>query len=944
MPNTSNRYACALTGRTETSPFAACFLLHSFVVISLLCLVSPSLAAQPLSKYRDGLILPFSTGDAFYPEFQDQLGYLWGKDEQGRAVRFDGYELETFQATPFDSSGLQCNGSTHLSEDSQGNIWFAVGSCGLDRYDPQTGRFERLHRAFHEVREVPAQFYFGVYEDSRQDIWIRAQRQLFKYTADTRKFEKVSKRWHLYGILENDEDQVWALDPFLKRKFYKVFPAGGTVEYVDFPFIGDPGSIAQFPVVPQIVSPGPNIHLIAFGGHLYRFDSQQRAARPLTEGLEEGELVYTVFHDGITLVGTNRHRILEYDDRSGKFSVFLELPKLPEESGQVEKIFRSRDGLLWVVTSLQVFRVLPRELPFRKQAWPEHIRLLAPGGKSERLISFKGKIYFHTQNGPRPLHPDVAKPLGPLLRKEDFRLPPWRPGGKGLTPEKVKEVSGYKFVEIPDGSGLWLVVYHYPFGTTMLQFDTTGQRVYDYYCRGREACFNDHMQEVDIAPDGRMWIAGWAGLSCFNPEDQTFTNFRVKEGLPERTAIAVHCTRDSSVWVGFNSGGLVRYDPAADCFDYYTYDENELGSLSSDHGVCDIHEDRHGNLWVATSNGLNRYDPQSNTFEFFNEKDGLPAPEVYTLAEDRNGGLWVNTQRHLSRYQRKQGVFYSYGKADGLPDGGFTKRKPLQDRQGRLYFHFSDGVLYFHPDSVVDSRVPELRLRSLQLANQSVKPGDSTGALTKPVGFTRHITLQPSQNVFTLRYAALEYIAPEEVKYAFQLEGFDPGWRLAGNLREATYTNLSPGDYRFKVKCWNRHGLEGEPIFLNITILPPWYRTTWAYLLWALLLTGLLYAAYRFQLNRQLAKQEAKRIKELEETKSRFYTNITHEFRTPLSVILGMVNQINRDPQGWLGEGLSKIRQYSFQLLRLVNQMLDLSKLEADKLPVNMIQQETYPS
>ncbi len=951
MPDVRTRYPVNSPVCRKAAVSTPFLLARCWALLYCTFLVARPVPGQPLSDYRNGSILPFSQQGGFYPEFQDQEGYLWGKDEQGRAARFDGYGLESFQAKPFDSTGLQCDGKTYLTEDSKGNIWFAVGSCGLDRYDPQTGRFERLHDAFHEAREVPAQFYYGIYEDSRQDIWIKAQRQLHKYTPVTREFTKMVGMWHLTGLFEDGEQQVWAIDPFIKRKLYKVFPTDGdTLEHVGFPYIGDPATINDFPVVPIIVSTGPDVHLIVFGGHLYRFDSRQRAARPLTEGLQDGELVYTVFNDGITLVGTNRHRVLEYDDRSGTFRPFLELPKLPQEAGRVEKIFRSRDGLLWVVTSLKTFRVLPRELLFRKQALPEHAWPHAPGGNSERLVSFRGDVYFHTQYGLQPVHPDAAKPIRPLLKEEDFRLPPWQAGGKGIAPEKAKQVSGYKFVEPPDGSGLWLVVYHYPFGTTVLKFDTTGKRVYDYFCRGRDACFNDHMQEVDMAADGRIWIAGWAGLSCFNPEDQTFTNFRVKEGLPERTAIAVHCTRDSNVWVGFHSGGLVRYDPAADCFDYYTYDEEEPGSLSSDHGVRDLLEDRYGNLWVATSSGLNRYDPQSNTFEFFSEKDGLPAREIYRLMEDQDGQLWVSTQRHLSCYQREQGVFYSYGKADGLSEGRFSGKKALRDEEGQLYFYFGNGLVYFHPDSVVDARVPELRLRSLQLANQPVKPGDATGVLKRPVGFTRHITLQPWQNVFSLRYAALEYIAPEEIKYAFQLEGFDSDWRPAGNLREATYTNLSPGDYRFKVKCWNRHGLEGEPVFLNITILPPWYRTAWAFLLWALLLTGLLYAVYRFQLNRerlraQLAyeQREAERLAALDRMKSNFFSNITHEFRTPLSVILGMVNQINRDPQGWLGEGLSKIRQYSFQLLRLVNQMLDLSKLESEKLPVNQVHGDIMP-
>ena len=925
-------------------PPPSCYLLVSLMALLFFLFCHAPLLAQPLSAYRNGHILPLSTGKAFYPAFQDQRGYLWGQDEQGRVVRYDGYELETFQAAPFDTVGLECNGQSYITEDSHGNIWVATGSCGLDRYDPKTGKVERLHDAFHEAREVPAQFYHGVFEDSRQDIWIRAQRQLYKYTPTTREFTKVNGYWHLTGILEDHEGNIWALDPFIKRKFYKVsYAEGDTLEEVDFPYIGDPRKVYQFPVAPTIANQNGEQFFIPFGGHLYHFDVAARKARPITAGLQDGERVYTVYNDGLTLVGTNRDRILEYDARTDKLKPFLDMPKLADQEDPVQQLFRTKDGLLWIVTDRRIFRVLPRRLPFRKVPFPDDIWPLTYAGISEPIVSFDGTVYFHTQSGLQPVLEQEKEPIGIVLKDDDFVVPPMREGGWEPSVDYVKARSGFKFVASPDRQQLWLAIYQYPFEIKWYGYDKSGERVYEYACRGWNTCFNDHLTDMDMAQDGRIWLAGWAGVSCFDPEEKAFHNLRVKDGLPERNAISILCSSDGSIWVGFNTAGLVRYDPESDCFDYYRHDEEVVGSLSSDYLVQDLLEDQSGNIWISTNNGLNRFNPATNTFELYHEAEGLPSAQIGMLKEDLDGGLWISAGHNLSYYDRHQNTFCNYGKGDGFLGVNDASSPPLRDQTGRLFFPVEDGTIYFHPDSVTDARMPKLRLRDFQLANVPVKPRDSTGVLSKPIGFTEQITLQPWQNVFTIRYAALEYLAPQNIKYAFQLEGFDPDWRMVGNAREATYTNLAPGDYRFKVKCWNRHGLEGEPIFLNITVLPPWYRTGWAYLLWGLLLLALLYALYKFQLNRRLAQAKVEQEREINILRSRLYTNITHEFRTPLSIILGMVNQINRDPQGWLGEGLSKIRQYSFQLLRLVNQLLDLSKLEADKLPVNMVQQDIVP-
>jgi signal transduction histidine kinase/CheY-like chemotaxis protein len=199
--------------------------------------------------------------------------------------------------------------------------------------------------------------------------------------------------------------------------------------------------------------------------------------------------------------------------------------------------------------------------------------------------------------------------------------------------------------------------------------------------------------------------------------------------------------------------------------------------------------------------------------------------------------------------------------------------------------------------------------------------------------------LKHHQNSIAINYGACEYHLPDEIQFAYRLEGYDREWQNVGNARTATFTKLPPGRYKFVLKCANSHDVWSEafaPIY--ITILPPWYWAWYSKSLYLLLLAGLLYGFYRFQLQRRLAQVEARRLRELDEVKNRLYTNITHEFRTPLTVILGMADKIEEAPRQWLREGVKTIRRNGRSLLRLVNQMLDLARLEGGALPLAMIQ------
>ena len=285
--------------------------------------------------------------------------------------------------------------------------------------------------------------------------------------------------------------------------------------------------------------------------------------------------------------------------------------------------------------------------------------------------------------------------------------------------------------------------------------------------------------------------------------------------------------------------------------------------------------------------------------------------------------------------------FVNFEEADGLQGKEFMTNAIAKNNQNWLFFGGVNGLNYLKSDSLrMRLDVPPVYFTKLKIFNKDVEAGEENSPLTYDILSTKHLVLQPDQSVFSLDFVALEYQRPKNNRYAYYLEGFEKEWNLVGTQRSVTYTNLSPGDYTFKVKASNSDGIWAEkPYELKITVLPPWYRTWWAYLLYGFLLVAIIYAFIRevrvreaFRTDLRLKEIEKERIQELEQVKTHFFTNISHELRTPLTLITSPLEKyfisnasLNKDQK----TKINSIYQNAQKLLRLINQLLDLSKIES---------------
>ena len=446
---------------------------------------------------------------------------------------------------------------------------------------------------------------------------------------------------------------------------------------------------------------------------------------------------------------------------------------------------------------------------------------------------------------------------------------------------------------------------------------------------------------------GTIWIGTSKGLNEYDPRSGILQHHQSDVQNPNTLSNsdinAIFENASGRIWIA-TAGGLTRYDRAGGTFTRFLTGQGLAGGIRNNNIVA-ITETfpaappgdpaGKGTLWLATLEGLLKFDPETETITNFTEDDGLCNNAVVSMMQDSRGNLWLGTLDGLSRFSPQSGIFKNYHHADGLQDYVFNFGASFNNRNGEMYFGSINGVTLFHPDSIRDDpRIPSIVLTSFKILNREM-------ALDTAIAYKKRLDFSQQDKVFTIGFAALHFSDIRNNQFAYKLEGFDDDWIYSGNRREATYTNLDPGEYIFRVKgsdnagVWNERGAA-----ITIVVTPPWWKTGWAYALYLLLAAGLLYGSWQFQLNRERMRQqrkleqvEAEKLREVDRLKSRFFANVSHEFRTPLTLMIGPVEQmLSGKFKGNIKEQYRMILRNGRRLLKLINQLLDISRLESGRM------------
>ncbi|OWY22388.1 hypothetical protein C7N43_09435 [Sphingobacteriales bacterium UPWRP_1] len=456
----------------------------------------------------------------------------------------------------------------------------------------------------------------------------------------------------------------------------------------------------------------------------------------------------------------------------------------------------------------------------------------------------------------------------------------------------------------------------------------------------------------------RVWLAGSMGIfACLLPNADTLLTYSYQHVLQtdnsNLTIKQMYQSADDNFWIATQQGLLQMAAPLQQqpTFKRWKTDPNNPYSLSSNAimAVLDDPAQPERFLWVATNgNGLNKMDKTTGNCIHFTKNNGLPDNVVYGILADSLGRLWLSTNFGLSCFTPQTNHFRNFTAEDGLQDNEFNNQSFFKDEQGTMYFGGINGLTAFKPESILpDANLAPVFFTELKINNQFTDLRDSLGILQLPLEFSETIYLKYYQNFLTISYATLNYAQKNNSTYYYKLDGIDKDWVFANHNAELSYPNLAPGHYTLQVANVNQSGLRNpHPATLQVVITPPWWRSRVAYITYALLLLAAIAGAFRFQANRLklqnqlLFKQkEAQNLQALDELKTRFFTNITHEFRTPLTLILEPVKQLLQNPKATDFSTQHRIiLNNATRLLALVNQLLDLSKLEDGKLQTNWVE------
>jgi signal transduction histidine kinase len=360
-------------------------------------------------------------------------------------------------------------------------------------------------------------------------------------------------------------------------------------------------------------------------------------------------------------------------------------------------------------------------------------------------------------------------------------------------------------------------------------------------------------------------------------------------------------------------------------------------------------------LWLGfAGGGLDKFEMQSGKCRHLGENQGLPDMTVYGILTDADDNLWMSTNHGLAVMNSQTETIKSFTKEDGLLDNEFNASAYWNTSDGVMLFGGIRGFNRFRPESVnhANTHIPGIAFTGFRISNKPVRLRQSDFPYTKSVTYAQQIKIPARFKSFSIEYSALDFYAPEQNQYRYRLDGFDPDWQYAGNARSATYTNLDPGTYTFHVIASNNDGIwNTEGISLQVVILPPWYKTWWAYLIYAAAIGGILYFIRKKELYEQRLRHEldiehieAEKLKEVDQLKSRFFANISHEFRTPLTLILGHLENAGSAPlDARTKNGLRAATRNGKKLLQLINQLLDLSKIDAGRMQLHRRQQDVIP-
>jgi two-component system sensor histidine kinase ChiS len=826
---------------------------------------------------------------------EDKKGFMWFGTQDG-LNKFDGYKFTIYRNITSDKYSLSNNYIKRSYIDSKENLWI-ITRDGLNLYDRVKDRFYN-----YKSSEYPALKYLRdrieyIIDDPKGNLWVAAGKdglckiESLDKVPEKYVFESKDDIGNMINTTLDNRGNIWigTSDGLLKfnikkKKFTDLRPLFGR----------------GFQVASTYLDPHENLWISTTQGlkiiNTISGKMQEYFHDPADYESLNGNNVLKIipYKDGNYLIAMDGSGIDYFNVKTKKFSHYTCEGKAQLSSNNITSFYIDSKGDIWAGTFINginysnsttnLFALVVNN--------PYSERDIKNGIVTNFLKDTRGNLWISTDGG------------GLYLKKKgEEKYVNYRASTDHKGPASDAIIS---IMEDEEGK-IWLATYNG--GLNVFNYKDSLFSVFKHDPENPYSVCNDKLKVVTQF-NGRIWTGSYdAGISVFDEEHKVFSHY-INNKSDSSSIICDNIQkilkdREGNLWIG-TTNGLSKYLPETDNFKNYLFDKNDV--LGDKNYVNDLFEDSQSNMWVATKGGgLILFNKHADTFECFTIDNGLSNNSIASILEDDRSNLWLATSNDLTRFNiiSKMGRPYTI-KDNSSSSSVFFLASKYKDETGKLYFGTSKGYLVIDPLMYLKNRIiPPIVLTEIKIAHSVNHGGGETSMLSKYISETHHITLTYDQNAFTIEFAALNFNNPKKNKYAFKLDGFDKTWNYVGDQRSATYTNLNPGSYTFRVKGSNNDDIwNNEGTFIEITIIPPWWKTWWFFSLEVASSILLLFLLYWWRIknirhkNRLLEDIIRRRTEELNESNERLETFIykaSHDIKGPLKSIIGLTTVGEKD-------------------------------------------------
>ncbi|AOW11396.1 hypothetical protein EM308_13330 [Flavobacterium gilvum] len=861
---------------------------------------------------------------------QDSTGFMWFGTKYG-LNRFDGRTFKVFKNDPENKNSISSNDFIKkLAFASNKKMWIVTD--GLDLYHSEDNSF---------VTVLPqTESLLKVLQDSNGNLWIGSLTQLKFKAAKSNKIIpiKIAKEnLQVSEIFEDNNHHIWV---GTSAGLYELFFANKKL-ITRRHFSSEFKNSENVDLITSIIQDQNLRYWIGTKkSGLYLFDKK---TLQLTHFVKNNNDKNSLVNNNIRKILVHKNGSLWIGTQDGlsilnpythQFINYQHDPTNPNSLSQnsIYDIFQDKSGSVWIGTYFGgVNIVYSVNTPFTFYQNNINKNSISSNIISAIVEDNKHNLWIGTEAGGLNYFNKINQQF--INYKNNIN------DKNSLSSNLVKAIAIDKNQNIWIGTGLG--------GVNLFNPKTSSFTVFKRNASNSNCIASDNVNCLVVSKENKLFVGTDNGLSIYDIAHQKFSHIATGgKTYIEKWINTLFEDKKGRIWVGTPLGIYVYQDSKLQHKSF-----KDKSNKPFKYNINCFIEDSHGNMWVGTyHNGLALLNLKNNTYKIFNTDFGLPSDNILSITEDNDTNLWMGTDNGLVKYNRQLNIFRSFNIQDGLPDNQFNTNSVFHDSQGRMFFGTYNGLVSFIPHNIQRNTIPpDVVLSNLKLFNKGVKVNDENELLNKDINYSNSLTFDHDQNNFTIEFSSLNFIKSNKNKYAYKLDSFEKEWNYV-DIPSATYTNLPAGNYDFLVKSANNDGIWNKNVKkINIVVLPPIWKTWWAYLIYFIIISSIAYYVLKFLKARADLKRElyfenlrAEHQKQDYQMKLDFFTNVSHEIRTPLTLILGPIEKLEQltAENTQANKYALSIKNNTERLYRLVNELLDFRKADSGNLRLYFFEED----